>query len=368
MRKIFIVILTTLFSAAAVAQTGGIEVSQAAMRSSDDTLTITMAVTVHPDAVSKLQGMAVVPVLSGGSGEIVRFPAVVVNGRNRARIYARHAKFRYREIVGNPPYRVVDLNRKFTGATLAYSAQIAAEPWMERASLNLEYVLISPAGERRSYAVPVSGISATAALPEPVAASVQVASGGVGTAEQASVAKPSGKPAETGVVRTVSGTARLEFAAASHALTLDGEHNRRELAGVDSAIGRIIADPDTRIVSVTITGYSSPDGYYNTNVSLAHDRGTAFSHLLQERYDLPAGAIKIRAVGENWSDLRSAIAEGEMPHRNEILSVVDSADPPDAKESRLRRMASGEVWKRLEREIFPHLRKVDYSIDYRSAE
>ncbi len=151
-------------------------------------------------------------------------------------------------------------------------------------------------------------------------------------------------------------------------MTFDEEYNRRELDKVDAAIGRIIADPDTRIVSVTITGYSSPDGYYNTNVSLAHDRGRAFSCLLQERYGLPSEAIKVRAAGENWSDLRAAIIETGMPRRDEILSVVDSADPPDAKESRLRRMASGEVWEMLEREIFPHLRKVDYSIDYQFQE
>jgi hypothetical protein len=346
MKKAFITIFIALFSTAAAAQ-HGITASDITMTASGDSIVLEMKLAVSAGAVTGLQSMTVVPTLSDGAGSSVQFPGVVVNGRNRARIYARHTKFRYDEIVGNPPYSVVNLDRRFTGDTLAYSARIAAESWMERASPGIVFVLTSPAGERQSYSVPVSGVPPIA-LPTATVAALSVEN--VGMAERPADAMPPATLA--GGILTVSGSER------------DGGG----FASIGDAIGRITGDPRVRIISITLTAYSSPEGPYDTNVSTAYERGEAFSRWLQQGYGLPGESIRIRTAGENWGGLRAAVAGGDMPLRDEILSIVDSADPPDAKESHLRHMAAGEVWEKLEREVFPGLRKVDYSVDYRSAE
>jgi hypothetical protein len=370
MRKIFIAMFFASLSVAATAQTRGIEASQVTMTSKGDSVLLEMRLAISPKAVNKLQGVELIPILSDGTGEGVRFPSVVVNGSNRARIYARHEKFRYDAIVQNPPCVVVDLNRKFTGDTIAYSAGVAA-PHMGAGSIRLEYILISPAGERQSYAVPVSGVSVSVASPEPAVTAPMQFPTNVAVAEVPAplpvLPATLPAPAPTGETHAISGSASLDFATGSHLLNLDTEHNRRELSKMDETIGHIAAI-GAHIVSVTVTAYSSPEGRYGPNVTLAHDRAVAFSRLLQERYGLYGGAIQVRAVGENWRELRAAVAEGRMAYRDEILAVIDSSEAPDAKESRLRRMADGVVWEKLQQDIFPHLRKVDYSIEYQSAE
>jgi hypothetical protein len=352
MRKAFFAILFVAISTMATAQTSGIETSQVTMTTRGDSVFLEMWLAISPKAVNKLQGMELVPILSDGTGKGVRFPSVLVNGRNRARIYARHKKFGYDEIVQNPPYAVMNLNRKFAGDTIAYTAGVVV-PHMGAGSIRLEYILISPAGERQSYTVPISGVSASTTLPEPAAVPTQILTENIKT----------NQPVESREIHSVSGTANLEFAIGSHLLNLDAEHNRREMNKVSETIGHITAI-GASIVSVIVTTSSSPDGRYDANVSLAQDRGETFSKLLQERHNLPNEAITVRAVGENWRELRAAVAEGKMAYGDEILAVIDSTEAPDAKESRLRRMADGVVWEKLQQDIFPRLRKVDYSIEY----
>jgi hypothetical protein len=347
MKKTFVTIFIALFSVVAAAQTRGIAVSDIAMTTLGDSIVLEMKLAVSAEAVTELQSMTVVPTLSDGAGNSVRFPSVVVNGRNMARIYVRHTKFRYDEIVGNPPFSVVNLDRGFAGNTLAYSARVAADSRMNGASLGIVFELASPAGERQRYSVPVSGVPPVA-LPTATVAALSVEN--VGMAERPGDAIP--PAAWTGNIFTVSGSER------------DGGG----FVSIGDAMGRITGDPRVRIISITLTAYSSPEGPYDTNVSTAYERGETFSRWLQQGYGLPGESIRVRTAGENWGGLRAAVAGGGMPMRDEILSIIDSADPPDAKESRLRRMAAGEVWERLEKEVFPGLRKVDFSVDYRLAE
>jgi hypothetical protein len=167
-----------------------------------------------------------------------------------------------------------------------------------------------------------------------------------------------------GPVYTFSGTANLDFVTGSSALIPTFGRNAAELDAIDEPLGRIGATPGSTLVAITITGYSSPDGRYDTNASLAWDRATALSRYLQVRHSIPPGLIRIRAVGENWSALRTAVVENAGSWPSEVMTIIDSPDAPDAKESRLRRLENGRVWQRMEREIFPQLRKVDYTIDY----
>ncbi len=418
----------TATTAMAQEQQPGITVTNVNMTSTAEGPRLEMSVAISPGAVTNLQGIAVVPTLADAAGNRAVFPPVLVNGKNRGLIYERHEKLGFPEMEENPPYLTMNIDPDHPGGNVAYSAPIAGESWMANASLNLAFVLVSPAGERHSYSTSVTGTSVVtipegglattpprvidttppvAYTPPPVVQTppvviqtppVQVPPPVVQTPPVEQTPPPVAytpppvvqtppvvvqtppvvqvqppvvqqpQPMPVGPVQTVSGIANLDFTAASSALVPSMGRNVQELAAIDGLIGQIVALPSTGIVAITITGYSSPEGRYDGNASLAWDRALALSHYLQQRHGIPAGTIKIRAVGEDWRGLRDAVMERQDTWPSGVLEIIDSTDAPDAKESRLRRMSGGEVWRRMDGEIFPSLRKVAYSIDYQSVQ
>lgn len=381
MKNIFATILLALFSAAATAQTGGITASDVRITRSDDGVTLEMTLDIAPGAVTSLQGVSVAPMLSDEAGHRVTFPHVLVNGKNRARIYKRHAKFRYTEIVKNPPYKVINTGRKTGSGTVDYSMRIAGEEWMNDADLGLVFKLISPAGERQEYTAFIAkAFSTPEQQPVPIGEIAPVERLSKTEPENSAESESESPPANetrpavetasvpVNTVHTLSGTAGLDFETASSTLIPEFGRNKHELAVMDKIFGQIAVDPNTRIISLTVTGYSSPEQGYETNASLTHDRTMALSRYLQERYGFPAGSLKIRAVGEDWSGLRAVIAGSVPSFPKEVLEVIDSAESPDMKESRLKQMDGGAVWQRMEHDVFPRLRRIDYSVDFEVTE
>jgi outer membrane protein OmpA-like peptidoglycan-associated protein len=369
---------------------GGVSVSAVNMKHSGEDMLLEMKLAVSPDAAGSLQSVAVSPVMTLRGGEKVRFPSVLVNGRNRARIYKRHSKMRYSEIVNNPPFKVIDIKRKFTGEVVEYSAWMKVG-FQSVGDLNLEFLVSAPAGERHSYTVPLVVASTTLAdaktpprvteepvpAPAPVPAPVPVPAPATVTVPVMPVTTPAATPAATPVARptttpqianimTRSGSVNLDFDFRTASATLNPYvgHNARELARLEDVFAAIAAEPSSRIVSITIVGYSSLDGRYELNASLSYHRAEALSWYIRQRWNIPDGVVKVRGEGEDWEGFRAALEADGMFAQRAIFSIVDSGEAPDAKESRLRRLGGGARWRMMEREIFPWLRRVDYSINY----
>ncbi len=400
--------------------TGGIVVSDIRMSELPGEMTLQMTLDIAPDAVSSTQGIAVALTIAGAGYE-ASFPGVLINGRNRARIYERQVKLGYIDTDEAPPFRVITIDGKGPATRVDYSAHIEPQRWMEGASMHLVYELFSPGGERRSYIIPVGGISTTttatttpattpattpttitSTTPATPATTPATTSTGdfannvvvekpatqtstptttTSTTPATQIPTPTPTPTTTppatattpaaqpptqgaGAVQTVSGSANLDFETGASMLVPSFGHNRQELDEIDRVFSRISATPGARIVSVTVTGYSSPEGRYDANATLALNRARALARYLQSRYDLPSDVFKARAEGEDWGGLRAGVADDDS-YPSEVMLIIDSADPLDAKESRLRRLGGGRVWQQMEREIFPDLRRVDYSIDFR---
>jgi outer membrane protein OmpA-like peptidoglycan-associated protein len=344
------------FFEAAAQNYGGIEASNVTVTTGDDGVVVAMTVSVSPDAAGNLRSVAVAPIITIDDSTLVRLPGVLVNGRNMSRVYKRHTKMRYSEIENNPPFKVVDMKRKFKGETVEYSV-LTAVPGAARGTLSLEFLMSGPAGERNSYTVDVTPRTVAAAEPAPTPAVAEVIAPVVDIA-----------PAPTVGIQTMSGSCNLDFETASSTLLSYFGHNARALRHIEEFFEGIAANPSARVISMTITGYSSPEGKYDINADLSRNRAEALCRYISQRWSLPEDGVKIRAVGEDWNGLRAAVAASDMEGRDDILRIIDTATAPDAKESVLRRMLGGERWRTMERDIFPWLRKVDYTISYEVAE
>lgn len=386
MKKIHFIILTvfagTVLSASAQNINGGIEASGVKMTKTESSVLLEMELDIHKDAVGKCQSIAVSPALSNGADH-ADFPYVLVNGKNKRQIFDRQKKFGYTALVQNPPLEVVNIDKKNQGKKINYAAEVPYESWMENASLSIDLVLSSCANELQLYALEVSAVSVVTVVqeapvrPEPVA----VAEAPVVVAEPvkpepvAVVVEPA-KPEPVVVAAVeapvpdksgphVSGCAYLDFETGSSVIVPFYKRNPKELATIHEALDKVKNDPNVEITALTIVGYASPEGRWSTNETLAYDRARSFARYIQNRYGIPVQYSNVRAVAEDWDTLRELVVVSNIPHKSAVLSIIDGRDAPDAKESKLRRLDGGRVWRTMLDEMFPQLRRVEYRVDYK---
>lgn len=160
-----------------------------------------------------------------------------------------------------------------------------------------------------------------------------------------------------------SGSAFLEFPAGKSQLLIDFKNNRHELSKIHLAIDSISQNKYARIIGVDLMGYASIDGGSNSNHKLSLSRAESARGFIRSTYPkIHPSAIRAQAGGEDWAGLRALVRE--MPLFEKINSVLDMPGTEDAKEKRIRTIEGGRVYRTLSDEIFPRLRRVDYTVRF----
>ncbi len=143
--------------------------------------------------------------------------------------------------------------------------------------------------------------------------------------------------------------------------TLGG--NTRELDQLNTFINQLGSDTLMKVRSVIITGYSSPDGPAAFNESLARRRAQGFRTYVDRKYSLSKRFdVTTRSVAEDWEMCRSLVAQSNIPDRQNVLRIIDSNRPIEAKETELKQLPA--AWEYMKRNILPPLRRVELSINY----
>ena len=127
---------------------------------------------------------------------------------------------------------------------------------------------------------------------------------------------------------------------------------------------------DDRIVlnSVRFSGTASPDGTIEFNRWLCENRLENFKKLIRSELEVPDCIIFANTAYIPWDEFRQRVAESDLQHRDEILSVIDQepglvlwfADKhTDHRLLKLRSMYGGKVWDSLKKPILFDLRFAD---------
>lgn len=160
-----------------------------------------------------------------------------------------------------------------------------------------------------------------------------------------------------------SGSAFLEFPVGKSELLIDFKNNKFELAKIHGAIDSIVRNKYAQITGVDLIGYASIDGNSKSNFSLSLSRAESVRRFLLSAYPkINQKEINARAGGEDWIGLRKlcqdlSFASGIDPIFN--LSVSD-----DVKENKIKQLSGGGVYRMLLAEVFPKLRRVDYTVRF----
>ncbi len=166
--------------------------------------------------------------------------------------------------------------------------------------------------------------------------------------------------------RSLVAALRLNYPVDRWEVYPDFENNSSQLQRLDSLLSPIIYNTDEyKLLRVSITGYASPEGTYIHNLELSGKRADGIRDYLMKRYGLPSSLIvSVNGMGEDWDGLRSAVEESDMPEKAEILSIIDGYGIFEGRELQLLNMRGGQPYRRMLRELFPPLRRVEVKLDY----
>lgn len=161
------------------------------------------------------------------------------------------------------------------------------------------------------------------------------------------------------------GSAELRFPVNSTVIVPDLGLNRSELDKILATVDSIGSGDGIQITHLQLQGVASPEGPYDNNVRLSHGRVEALRDYLASvhEFDFPADSIEIDCIPEDWEGFRKLLLETQLPHKDQILALIDSDMQPDAKEKKLRREYPGD-FRVILQDLFPRLRRSNYRVNY----
>ena len=169
--------------------------------------------------------------------------------------------------------------------------------------------------------------------------------------------------AEVVKTRSLSGSAFIDFPVSRTEIKPDYRNNRVELAKIRATIDSVRNDADIRITALSIKGYASPEGSYANNKRLASGRTQSLKEYVAGLYHFNDTLISTSYEAEDWAGLRKYVEQSSLPHRQEILDLIDSDREPDNKEYRIKKEYP-EDYAVLLRDCYPVLRHSDYRVEY----
>lgn len=162
------------------------------------------------------------------------------------------------------------------------------------------------------------------------------------------------------------GVMHIDFILDSITVRPDYHENRRELDKLRADLDSVLSDQRYKIDTLTIHGYASPEGPYKHNVWLAQNRAHALKSYIADHFELDTAIIDSRYTPEDWAGLRRYVDASGLPHRQEILDVIDDTVAHPDPDKRLRYIRTH--YKKDFADIFdnclPYLRHSDYTIHY----
>lgn len=295
-------------------------------------------------AITANEQIVYTPVVVNGDDALPLAP-VVFTGRIREKVNLRRER-----LYGTAPVpegaftNVVVRNRRDAAEnTVLFEGDVPFEPWMAGGRVVLYRDLEGCAGVQ--IALPPLVVAGIAAPVQP----------------QLSFIVPAEGPAKR---RSEKITAVVHFPQGRSVLLRNFADNRRELQRIDSLTERLRGSDSLAIDRIALRGYASPEDTYAFNTRLSANRVRSIRKYLCDKFGFAEADFTTSTVPEDWDSLRRWVVVSDLPYRDDVLAVIDTVSDPDARDAGLWRIDGGKTYLKLLHEVYPQLRRVDYSIGY----
>lgn len=161
--------------------------------------------------------------------------------------------------------------------------------------------------------------------------------------------------------RREKGEAYLDFQAGKSVILPDYKNNPGELQKIRELVSTIKDDKDITLRKIDIRGFASVEGNSAVNMRLSLARANGLKEYLRAAYLFDNRLFSVSAKGEDWDGLARLVTGSGMPDTEKLLGIISSTEGEDRKESRLKALPS---YRRISAEMFPLLRRVEYTLDY----
>lgn len=164
---------------------------------------------------------------------------------------------------------------------------------------------------------------------------------------------------------------KLFFRQSKSTLDLDYRGNEENFDLFVSEVKKILADPDCRVIDITIRAGASPEGKFDNNKALSQRRGECIKGFLDRSLSIPGIPIRVDAVGEDWAAFREMVEKHNYPDRVEILDILYrhteyiNGRPRSViggPKKELMDLNGGKTWFWLLKYVFPELRSANNNI------
>ena len=169
--------------------------------------------------------------------------------------------------------------------------------------------------------------------------------------------------AEIEKIRYISGRAYVGFPVNETVIYPDFQDNVVELGKIRATIDSVRNDSDVTIKSLAIKGYASPESPYDNNARLAEGRTQAVKQYVTDLYHFSHDFIQTSYEPEDWEGLKEFVEASSLPHKYEILDLIESDRDPDNKEWKIKATYKDDYRYMLDN-FYPYLRHSDYYVEY----
>lgn len=163
--------------------------------------------------------------------------------------------------------------------------------------------------------------------------------------------------------RCIEGNAYVDYPVSQTVIYPDYHNNDVELAKIKNTIDSVKFDQDISVTSVFIKGFASPESPYNNNARLAKGRTQSIKDYVLGMYVFDDDLITTDFEPENWEGLREYLVATDLPHKDQIISIIDNDEDPDRKELQIKTKYPDD-YKYILDNCYPNLRRTYYRIDY----
>ena len=329
-RKIvYILVLLTAITTASAQNI--IPVDEITLTRTNDSVQFVMKIDLRQQNIARDEVLLMMPRLVSGNDSI-ELPSVGIYGKTP---YYYHVRSGRHQLQGDHDVKIRAKNRP---DEVMYSATVPYQRWMESASAMIKTVDIRRCDD-------------------------------IVTEEDHTVKGPQTevhKEDDRLIVEkgNITGKAYIDFVVNMTDLQPDYHNNRAELEKIQQAIDSVRNGKNTRLLSITIKGYASPEGPYDNNIRLAKGRSERLSEFIKEEYGIDDKLIHTTYEPEDWEGLKHYVEWSSLTHRKQILDIIDEkGEDLDAKLQRLKEKYPVD-YEDIKVNALPFLRHSDYTIEY----
>jgi len=296
--------------------------------------------------VSSNKQLVLTPFISNENNK-VELPRVVVNGKSRANLYKRSLVLSGKR---DNSFSVIKATNKKVNTKIPYSATTPYQSWMKTASVYLTEDLCGCGGTGAEY---VNAL---------ITKGIDYAGFNGNFAPSVNFILPQKEEIK---IRDEHGEAYVIFQTSKWDILPRLYNNSRELEKIKNSLQYVREEPTTKITSVSIKAYASPEAPYDYNMNLSKNRAKALADFVRSHDNVPAGILSYDGLGEDWVNLEKAVsADPKINYKSDILRIIRNSSSYDEKEKQLKELAGGSPYNYMLNNIFPRLRRADYKIEY----